>query len=169
MSDSSDKLRLRATAGAALGTELEVTDELMIGRTAEGPGRLADDHELSREHARIARLPSGGFGIEDLGSTNGTLLNGFRVERTEPLRAGDRIELGGTTLVVQVSSPPPPEATTAAAAPEPVAAPEQPPARVALRVEIDLEAREARVALDEGSDEVRLVNRDGRWEIVPQD
>jgi predicted component of type VI protein secretion system len=180
VSDSSDKLRLRATAGAAVGKELEVTDELLIGRAAEGDGKLANDNELSREHARIARLPSGGFGIEDLGSTNGTLLNGSRVERMEPLQAGDRIELGGTTLVVQVSSPsgpataPAPEqaptdTAEAQASPEPAAAPEPPPARVALRVEIDIDAREARVALDEGSDEVRLVNRDGRWEIVPGD
>jgi pSer/pThr/pTyr-binding forkhead associated (FHA) protein len=172
MSDPPEKLRLRATAGAALGAELEVTDELVIGRAADGEGRLADDQELSREHARITRLPSGGFGIEDLGSTNGTLLNGFRIERTEQLRPGDRIELGGTTLVVQVGAvpaPPAPAAEQATGTADVQTADSEPPARVALRVEIDLEAREARVALDEGSDEVRLVNRGGRWEIVPQD
>ena len=174
MSASPDKLRLHVVTGGVLGKELEVTDELVIGRGAEGEGKLEEDTELSRLHARVARVPSGGFAIEDLGSTNGTLLNGTRVEGARPLQPGDRIELGGTTLVVDVSAPapapaPPEDAATATpAAPATPTAPEA-PAQVALRVEIDLDAREARLALDEGSDEVRLVNRNGRWEILPTD
>jgi pSer/pThr/pTyr-binding forkhead associated (FHA) protein len=163
-----DKLRLHIVTGGEVGKALEVTDELVIGRDAEGDGRLEEDTELSRLHARVSRMPSGGFAIEDLGSTNGTLLNGTLVEGTRPLHPGDRIELGGTTLVVDVGAPAPapPEETAAPAPPTTPTVPEA-PAQVALRLEIDLDAREARLALDEGSDEVKLVNRNGRWEILP--
>jgi pSer/pThr/pTyr-binding forkhead associated (FHA) protein len=174
---SPDTLRLHILTGGTVGKELEVTDELVIGRGAEGEGRLEEDTELSRLHARVMRMPSGGFAIEDLGSTNGTLLNGARVEGTRPLQSGDRIELGGTTLVVDIGAPPTVAATPAAPEAPPTEAPptEAPPtapeapAQVALRLEMDLAAREARLALDEGSDEVKLVNRNGRWEILPAD
>ena len=111
----SETLRLKITSGAAAGKELLVADELVIGREAPGDGMIADDVEISRQHARIARTPQDEWGVEDLGSRNGTFLNGHRIERHELLAAGDSIELGGTRMVVQVSSP----ATAPAAAPEP--------------------------------------------------
>jgi pSer/pThr/pTyr-binding forkhead associated (FHA) protein len=174
MSDPTQKLRLRTTSGNAVGAEMQVTDELVIGRGADGEGRLGEDVELSRMHARVGRMSSGGFMIEDLGSTNGTFVNGVQITGSQPLSAGDRIEVGSTTLIVQVSSPapaaPPPEPTASQepTVPQEPAAPSEIPVRVALRVEIDLTAREARLSLDEGSDEVKLVNREGRWQIVPE-
>src|SRR5688572_27932015 len=116
----SETLRLKITTGAAAGKELLVADELVIGREAPGDGMIADDVEISRQHARIARTPQDEWGVEDLGSRNGTFLNGHRIERHELLAAGDSIELGGTRMVVQVSSP----ATAPAAAPEPEPEPE---------------------------------------------
>jgi predicted component of type VI protein secretion system len=97
---STPSARLEVVAGNAAGTVIEVQDELLIGRHAEGPGRLADDQEISRSHARVAVEPGGFCAIEDLGSTNGTFLNGLRVSGPKTLAVGDTIELGGTTLVV---------------------------------------------------------------------
>ena len=118
-------LRLRVTFGNAAGTEIEVGDELVIGRHADDEGRLANDAEISRMHARISRDASGRYVIADLGSTNGTFVNGRRIDGDEPLSAGDVVELGATTLVVDAVAaepPAPPEPETAAGAGETVLA-----------------------------------------------
>ncbi|MGB0092216.1 MAG: FHA domain-containing protein [Solirubrobacteraceae bacterium] len=93
--------RLELVAGKAAGMSIVVGDELLIGRHAEGAGRLADDEEISRSHARLAVDASGFCAIEDLGSTNGTFVNGLRVSTPQTLAEGDTIEVGGTTLVVR--------------------------------------------------------------------
>ncbi len=93
--------RLEVVAGNAAGTSIVVDDELVIGRQAEGPGKLADDEEISRSHARVTLDASGFCAIEDLGSTNGTFVNGLRISTAQTLSAGDTIELGATTLVVR--------------------------------------------------------------------
>ncbi|HMI98632.1 MAG TPA: amidohydrolase family protein [Gaiellaceae bacterium] len=87
---------LRAVSGPAAGLTLQIGDELLLGRTAPGLERLADDAELSRRHASLLRGEDG-LVIEDLGSRNGTTVNGVRVER-QPLVAGDRIRVGATTF-----------------------------------------------------------------------
>ena len=99
-----EKLRLKVVEGNAAGTVIEVEDELVIGRLTEGDGTLASDVEISRRHARISADSNGSFGIEDLGSTNGTYVNGRRLEGRAILEAGDRIALGASALVVQVGS-----------------------------------------------------------------
>ncbi len=98
---NSGELRLEAVAGKATGFSLVVDDRLVIGRSSEGPGRLADDPELSRHHAEISRAPSGEFTIKDLSSTNGTFVNGTRLSAAAALAVGDQIEVGGTRLVVR--------------------------------------------------------------------
>jgi serine/threonine protein kinase len=123
--DAGERLRLRVTGGNAQGTEIRIEDELLIGRQSSGEGSLGQDAEISRQHARISRA-NGEFVIEDLGSTNGTFVNGRRITGPEILSAGDRIQMGATTLVVQVSVPlAPPDA---AAAPQAPAAPPEAPA-----------------------------------------
>lgn len=52
-----------------------------------------DDKSVSREHARLSRLRDG-YVIEDLGSTNGTLVNGRRIDEAVILRAGDTVTIG---------------------------------------------------------------------------
>ena len=64
-----------------------------------GTGRLGDDPELSRRHARLSRS-DGRVVVEDLGSTNGTLVNGKAISDPTTLAAGDSIEVGSTELRV---------------------------------------------------------------------
>src|SRR4051812_20794653 len=97
--------RLRVTAGPAMGGEIELGDEYLIGREGSGEG-LNGDSELSRRHARITRLPDDSLRIEDLGSSNGTYVNGERISNGHALAVGDEVGVGLTKLIVE--SPPAP-------------------------------------------------------------
>jgi pSer/pThr/pTyr-binding forkhead associated (FHA) protein len=88
---------LRVVAGRATGLELPVDTELLLGRGADGPGTLAGDPELSRGHARLIRTGGGDLLVEDLGSTNGTRVNGSAVTE-HTLADGDTITVGDTTI-----------------------------------------------------------------------
>ena len=159
---SPGRLLLEVVVGNAVGSQIEVEDEFLIGREAPDAGKLADDHEISRRHARITRTPEGAFVIEDLASTNGTFVNGARIKASQRLTEGDRIELGGTTLVVHapVETAPAPQSTAVRALPAGIPA-------LSLRIDIDFAGREATLALDDGSDTVRLEYADGGWRIAP--
>jgi serine/threonine-protein kinase len=129
-------IALRVTEGPAAGSVLSVSDdELLIGRQAPGPGKLGNDIEISRRHARVMRESNGQFLIEDLGSTNGTYVNGERILGAQVLKPGDNVELGDTKLTVEALGPPsdevispagggPPAVTTFAEIPAEAAAPE---------------------------------------------
>jgi len=93
--------RLEVVAGKAMGMSILVDGELVIGRQTKGAGRLADDDEISRTHARVVLDADGCCAIEDLGSTNGTFVNGVRISAPCTLSEGDTIELGGTIMVVR--------------------------------------------------------------------
>jgi pSer/pThr/pTyr-binding forkhead associated (FHA) protein len=54
---------------------------------------------VSRLHCRFTAMLSGELEVDDLGSTNGTFVNGLRVDRAR-LRAGDRVRVGRVELVV---------------------------------------------------------------------
>ena len=103
--EAGSSLRLKVTVGSAAGAEISIDDELLIGRDAEGDGNLGDDIEISRRHALVSRAPHGGWTIDDLGSRNGTFVNGHRLQRPQVLGVGDTIEVGATTLVVQITAP----------------------------------------------------------------
>src|SRR3954449_9619904 len=119
---------LKVTAGNATGQDVPLEQELVIGRSTPGIGSLGGDSEISRVHARVFRDPSGQLTVEDLGSTNGTFVNGNRISSPTPLRPGDEVRFGQTTLSVAggaaggappaVAQPIPP----AVAAPPPAAA-----------------------------------------------
>ncbi len=66
--------------------------EIFVGRASDGDVVL-DDPSVSSRHARIERSEDGGVVLEDLGSTNGTTVNGRRVGSVR-LRSGDRIVFG---------------------------------------------------------------------------
>jgi pSer/pThr/pTyr-binding forkhead associated (FHA) protein len=116
--------RLEVVAGRAIGMSVLLDDELLIGRHAEGAGRLADDEEISRSHARITLDRSGFCAIEDLGSTNGTFVNGLRISGPRTLSVGDTVELGATTLVVRELPIPAAERSLKAVRPQPTLVPE---------------------------------------------
>lgn len=79
------------------GARVELTgDELIVGRVAESDIRITDAN-VSRRHAAFIRLDDG-WAIVDLGSTNGTRLNGSAVERAR-LRDGDVVEIGLTRIL----------------------------------------------------------------------
>jgi pSer/pThr/pTyr-binding forkhead associated (FHA) protein len=70
-----------------------------------GRGRQADvvlnDPNVSRQHAEI-RPRGGSWVLADLGSTNGSKLNGRQIEGSEVLRDGDEIELGESVMTFTV-------------------------------------------------------------------
>lgn len=123
--------RLEVVSGRAIGMSILLDDELLIGRHADGAGRLADDEEISRSHARINLDRSGFCAIEDLGSTNGTFVNGLRITGPLTLSVGDTIELGTTTLVVRELPMPATEPSLQAVTPQPTAIPHGPAAQAA--------------------------------------
>jgi pSer/pThr/pTyr-binding forkhead associated (FHA) protein len=69
-----------------------------LGRTARADF-IVDAPLVSRLHCRLTADKSDQLIVEDLGSTNGTLVNGARVER-HVLRAGDRVAVGRLEFVV---------------------------------------------------------------------
>ena len=79
---------LVVAGGPGSGRRLELDDELLLGRAVSGDGKLAEDNELSRRHARISRGDTGELAIEDLGSANGTFVNGQRINSRVVLDAG---------------------------------------------------------------------------------
>ncbi|HEX4627169.1 MAG TPA: DUF3662 and FHA domain-containing protein [Gemmatimonadales bacterium] len=62
---------------------------------------VLDDAGISRRHARISP-ERGRWTIEDLGSTNGVLVNGSEIRGAQTLQPGDRVELGSTEIVFEV-------------------------------------------------------------------
>jgi pSer/pThr/pTyr-binding forkhead associated (FHA) protein len=68
-----------------------------LGR-ATGADFSVDGALVSRVHCRLTALPEGGLEVRDLDSTNGTFVNGTRVQ-TAQLASGDRIQIGRVELV----------------------------------------------------------------------
>ncbi len=84
--------------GPHSGMAFELKAELTIGRR-DGLIVLPEDHEVSRQHLIIRKLGDR-VEVEDLGSTNGSELNGHKLapNQPEPAHAGDLIKLGGTMI-----------------------------------------------------------------------
>ena len=83
--------------GTDQGSRFELaSDVLSLGRDAANPVRLHDT-EVSRQHAEVRR-DGDRYVLVDLGSSNGTFVNGHNVRRHE-LQSGDQIEIGRTVLL----------------------------------------------------------------------
>jgi pSer/pThr/pTyr-binding forkhead associated (FHA) protein len=82
------------------GREFELGIELTVGRAAGCKIALPDDTFVSQLHARVFRNDEGAF-VEDLGSTNGTFLNGRKLGAATKLKAGDHLQIGSTVLEVR--------------------------------------------------------------------
>ena len=81
------------------GSTLSLDDEVLVGRSGECHVTLADDPFVSTKHARFFRNGDNWF-VEDLGSTNGTLVNAVRIGAAQMLRVDDRVQTGSAVFEV---------------------------------------------------------------------
>jgi hypothetical protein len=78
---------------------MEIDGDVVIGR--EGADLTIDDPELSRRHARIKPV-DGGVEVEDLGSTNGTFVNGERVAGPVRVTTGASMDVGDSRIALEL-------------------------------------------------------------------
>ncbi len=89
---------LRVIEPAAAAADHALGEEMTMGR-APGCTIVVDDTYVSQLHARVFRRDDGWF-VEDIGSTNGTFLNGSQLGAAQRLGRGDRIQLGNAVLEI---------------------------------------------------------------------
>ncbi len=97
----------QASAAKRRAVLLVAGRRLLVGPTGATLGRsrqcdiVVDDPNVSRQHAEVR--PSGaGWVLVDLGSTNGSVLNGRRIDRPQELEPGDTIEVGTSVITFDV-------------------------------------------------------------------
>jgi hypothetical protein len=110
-----DDASLVIQEGAGAGSELPVDGEVILGREQSSADLVISDPGVSRRHARVL-AHNGGVIVEDLGSSNGTYVNGRRISGPVELGSGDEVQVGATVLGVQGTA-------TAATAIQPLGAP----------------------------------------------
>lgn len=79
------------------GETHSLSDVITIGRLADNSLIIDDDSFISSHHAKLEVRPDG-IWLVDLASTNGSFVNGQRVNNEKFIRKGDRIQLGSTVL-----------------------------------------------------------------------
>jgi hypothetical protein len=94
------RLLVLASPELGPGNTIEVAAPTVVGRDATSGIRLEHDEFASARHARIEPRPDGAW-VDDLGSTNGTFVNGAKLKRARLAKAGDVIKIGSTELQVQ--------------------------------------------------------------------
>jgi pSer/pThr/pTyr-binding forkhead associated (FHA) protein len=94
------RLLVLASPELDAGRTIEITAPTVVGRDATSGIRLERDEFASARHARLEPRPDGAW-IDDLGSTNGTFLNGTKLTGARLAKAGDVITIGATELQVQ--------------------------------------------------------------------
>ena len=90
--------RLITIAGSQAGRKFKIGDLAIIGRAADAAVSL-EDPEVSRSHARISKGELGAYLLEDLGSKNGTQVNGLPVAK-HLLSFGDKIQVGPHVMLL---------------------------------------------------------------------
>lgn len=91
------RLGYRDASGA--GREIELEGEVTIGRAGGCGITLPNDTFVSQVHARVFERDGNAY-VEDLGSTNGTRVNGETVSQPRKVRKGDRVQVGESVLEV---------------------------------------------------------------------
>ncbi|ODS63511.1 MULTISPECIES: FHA domain-containing protein [unclassified Arenimonas] len=91
------KYLLRGVSGAVFGKVFPVQGPVVIGRAAEADIPVAAD-EISRRHA-LVKPTQDGVSVEDLGSSNGTYINGKRVQQGF-LKPGDELRLDAVRFIL---------------------------------------------------------------------
>jgi sigma-B regulation protein RsbU (phosphoserine phosphatase) len=108
---------VRSPSGNAQNVPL-IAERVVFGRSTEAQVSFPEDFSLSRRHLQLE--PEGeGWAIEDLGSKNGTWVNGQRLSGRRRLASGDRIEAGRLVLTFDPPSSAPEEIVFFADAPVP--------------------------------------------------
>lgn len=82
------------------GVAYAIGNVIGIGRDEDNAIRITDDAYISSHHARVS-IVDGAVVVDDLGSRNGTYLNGNRLLDRRPLKVGDRLQVGYTVLEAQ--------------------------------------------------------------------
>src|SRR2546423_9019836 len=113
------QLTIKSGAGAGRTVQVEGT-EFTIGREA-GVDLVLADGKASRRHAALRVLPDGRATLYDLGSSNGTFVNGQRIQSTL-LQGGEQIQIGDTVLLAENAQQPTSPGQQAVAAPAAAAA-----------------------------------------------
>jgi hypothetical protein len=91
--------------GAGAGSEHPLHGELILGREQTSADLVIPDPGVSRRHARVLAQPDGVI-VEDLGSSNGTYVNGERISGPVEVGTGDEVQLGATILGIQGGTAP---------------------------------------------------------------
>src|SRR5262245_8149421 len=92
---------IRVLQGFYEGLELAIDRAWWVIGRGRGADAVLAEPTISRAHAAIGYQPGEGFFVQDLGSTNGTLLNGVRTER-KVLVDGDQIQMGKLQMRVDL-------------------------------------------------------------------
>ena len=91
---------LVVTSGPLEGTRIPLGDnDILIGRNSDCLLVLDDDFASGR-HAAFVRTPDG-WAVEDLGSTNGTFVDGERIAELVGIAPGNEVQIGRTTIELQ--------------------------------------------------------------------
>ena len=96
-------LLVRSSPVFPVGTIILLDSDVVFGRAAESDVPLAADGTVSGRHARVFRRDGSPY-LEDLGSTNGTYVNGQPLAAERLLRPGDVVAVGATELVYEVAA-----------------------------------------------------------------
>jgi pSer/pThr/pTyr-binding forkhead associated (FHA) protein len=173
-------LRLRVVEGPQAGEELELTGPAVIGRSSTNAALVIRDSEASRRHASV--IPEGNsLNVEDLGSTNGTFVNGERIEGMQTLVAGDQLRIGTTVLELQVveqaevaeeaevAEPPAVAEPAAEVEPEPEVAPEEAEPAAEAEPELAAEPEPDPAELVEAGEPVEAVEPEEAVEAAPEE
>lgn len=95
-----DAFWLTLISGERSGNTVPVVGEHFVIGRGDDADLVVADAKISRHHAVIRRRPGGGFELADLGSSNGTILNGELISSPMPLEGGEQIQLGDTAILV---------------------------------------------------------------------
>lgn len=115
---------LKVISGPAAGQTLEVEADVVIGR--QGADLTIPDEEISRRHA-VVRPVERGVVVEDLGSTNGTFVNGEAVTEPVTITLGSTLRVGNSEIAIELDLAAPTKLREVIPAGEPTVARELPP------------------------------------------
>ncbi|MEQ8834689.1 MAG: trypsin-like peptidase domain-containing protein [Miltoncostaeaceae bacterium] len=96
---------LTFTSGGEEGTSVQATGERFIIGRDDGCDLVVADERASRQHAYLRILGNGRAELHDLGSANGTFVNGHRITGPVMLSGGEQLQFGNTTLTTSLREP----------------------------------------------------------------